>query len=116
MPHEPGRLILSHSVTARHLVRLARRLSPDATIADFISNEILRICMPARFGGFELGYDDEVVLLGEQDRIVTHAYRESWRRALPHAAVATIPDAGHYPHWEQPDDFTTRVLAFAEQH
>lgn len=57
-----------------------------------------------------------LLLWGEQDRIVTPAYREAWHRALPNAAVATIPQAGHYPHWEQPEDFTSRVLAFAEQH
>ena len=33
------------------------RRCPDATIADYISKDLLRICMPARFGGFELGYD-----------------------------------------------------------
>jgi 3-hydroxy-9,10-secoandrosta-1,3,5(10)-triene-9,17-dione monooxygenase len=33
------------------------RRCPDATIADYISSELLRLCMPARFGGFELGYD-----------------------------------------------------------
>ncbi len=33
------------------------RRCPDATVADYISSELLRILMPARFGGFELGYD-----------------------------------------------------------
>ena len=33
------------------------RNCPDQTIADYISNDLLRLCMPARFGGFELGYD-----------------------------------------------------------
>jgi 3-hydroxy-9,10-secoandrosta-1,3,5(10)-triene-9,17-dione monooxygenase len=33
------------------------RRCPDATIADYVSSELLRICMPARFGGFELNYD-----------------------------------------------------------
>jgi 3-hydroxy-9,10-secoandrosta-1,3,5(10)-triene-9,17-dione monooxygenase len=33
------------------------RRCPDPTIADFVSKDLLRICMPARFGGFELGYD-----------------------------------------------------------
>ena len=33
------------------------RRCPDETIADYISNDLLRLCMPARFGGFELGYD-----------------------------------------------------------
>jgi 3-hydroxy-9,10-secoandrosta-1,3,5(10)-triene-9,17-dione monooxygenase len=33
------------------------RRCPNETIADYISNDMLRVCMPARFGGFELGYD-----------------------------------------------------------
>src|SRR3954465_14850629 len=33
------------------------RRCPDATIADYVSSELLRLCMPGRFGGFELGYD-----------------------------------------------------------
>ncbi|MEX0752365.1 MAG: acyl-CoA dehydrogenase family protein [Xanthobacteraceae bacterium] len=33
------------------------RRCPDETVADFISNGLLRICMPARYGGDELGYD-----------------------------------------------------------
>lgn len=33
------------------------RRCPDQTVADYISNGLLRICMPARFGGDELGYD-----------------------------------------------------------
>ena len=33
------------------------RRCPDSTIADYIAKDLLRICMPARFGGFELGYD-----------------------------------------------------------
>lgn len=33
------------------------RRCPDETVADFIANGLLRICMPARYGGSELGYD-----------------------------------------------------------
>jgi 3-hydroxy-9,10-secoandrosta-1,3,5(10)-triene-9,17-dione monooxygenase len=33
------------------------RRCPDATIADFAASDLLRILMPARFGGFELNYD-----------------------------------------------------------
>ena len=33
------------------------RRCPDETIADFISSELLAICRPARYGGFEHGYD-----------------------------------------------------------
>ena len=33
------------------------RRCPDSTIADYVSSDLLKICMPARFGGSELGYD-----------------------------------------------------------
>jgi 3-hydroxy-9,10-secoandrosta-1,3,5(10)-triene-9,17-dione monooxygenase len=33
------------------------RRCPDETIADFVSSDLLRICQPTRYGGFDLGYD-----------------------------------------------------------
>ena len=33
------------------------RRCPDATIDDFVTNGLLRICQPRRYGGYELGYD-----------------------------------------------------------
>ena len=33
------------------------RRCPDETIRDYIDNDLLRICQPAPYGGFELGYD-----------------------------------------------------------
>jgi 3-hydroxy-9,10-secoandrosta-1,3,5(10)-triene-9,17-dione monooxygenase len=33
------------------------RRCPDETVQDYIDNELLRISQPARYGGFELGYD-----------------------------------------------------------
>src|SRR5215813_5406642 len=33
------------------------RRCPDETIQDFLDNELLRICQPARYGGFEYGYE-----------------------------------------------------------
>jgi 3-hydroxy-9,10-secoandrosta-1,3,5(10)-triene-9,17-dione monooxygenase len=33
------------------------RRCPDETIQDYIDNDLLRICQPAPYGGFELGYD-----------------------------------------------------------
>jgi alkylation response protein AidB-like acyl-CoA dehydrogenase len=33
------------------------RRCPDETIDDFIAHGLLRICQPARYGGYELGYD-----------------------------------------------------------
>jgi 3-hydroxy-9,10-secoandrosta-1,3,5(10)-triene-9,17-dione monooxygenase len=33
------------------------RRCPDETIGDFVANDLLRICQPGRYGGFDLGYD-----------------------------------------------------------
>jgi pimeloyl-ACP methyl ester carboxylesterase len=27
-----------------------------------------------------------------------------------------IPDAGHFPHWEQPEQFVERLSAFVDRH
>jgi alkylation response protein AidB-like acyl-CoA dehydrogenase len=33
------------------------RRCPDETIGDYVDHDLLRLCQPARYGGFELGYD-----------------------------------------------------------
>src|SRR5919109_2126188 len=33
------------------------RRCPDETVEDFVTTGLLRICQPARYGGYELGYD-----------------------------------------------------------
>lgn len=53
-----------------------------------------------------------LLLWGAQDRIVTPSYGEGWRAAIPAAHSDIIADAGHFPHWEQPDQFVQRVAAF----
>lgn len=54
-----------------------------------------------------------LLLWGAQDRIVTPAYGEGWRDAIAGAELQTIPDAGHFPLWEQPADTVGRIAAFA---
>jgi pimeloyl-ACP methyl ester carboxylesterase len=57
-----------------------------------------------------------LLLWGEHDRIVTPAYGEGWCTAIPGARMELIPDAGHFPHWEQPHAFAERVADFAGRH
>lgn len=45
------------------------------------------------------------VIWGADDGVIPVVYAESWRRALPHADVTIIPNAGHLPHLEQPEAF-----------
>ena len=53
-----------------------------------------------------------LLLWGEQDGIVRTAYGEAWRAEIPGARMEIIADAGHFPHWEQPQDFCTRLSRF----
>jgi len=53
-----------------------------------------------------------LLLWGAGDGIVTPAYGENWRQALPDARLELIPDAGHFPHWEQPQAFVEKLAAF----
>jgi len=55
-----------------------------------------------------------LLLWGAEDRIVTPAYGENWRRAIPDARIEMIPNAGHFPHWEQPEAFADRLVAFVD--
>jgi pimeloyl-ACP methyl ester carboxylesterase len=55
-----------------------------------------------------------LLLWGAEDRIVTPAYGENWRRAIPDARLELISGAGHFPHWEQPEAFVDRLAAFLE--
>ena len=54
-----------------------------------------------------------LLLWGAEDGIVTPAYGEGWRQAIPGAGLEIIPGAGHFPHWEQPEAFVQRLTAFA---
>ena len=55
------------------------------------------------------------LIWGERDGIVSTAYGEAWKTAVPGATMETIPDAGHYPHWEKPEEFAGRVRAFTDR-
>jgi pimeloyl-ACP methyl ester carboxylesterase len=55
-----------------------------------------------------------LLLWGAEDRIVTPAYGENWRQAIPNARLELITGAGHFPHWEQPEAFVDKLAAFVE--
>src|SRR5215471_5536051 len=57
-----------------------------------------------------------LLLWGAEDRIVTPAYGEGWRREIPGATMEVISGAGHFPQWEQPEEFVRRLSAFADRH
>jgi pimeloyl-ACP methyl ester carboxylesterase len=55
-----------------------------------------------------------LLLWGERDGIVSTSYGETWRAEIPGARMEVIPDAGHFPHWEQPQDFADRLTHFVD--
>jgi pimeloyl-ACP methyl ester carboxylesterase len=56
-----------------------------------------------------------LLLWGAEDRIVTPSYGEGWRAAIPGARMEIIPQADHFPHWEQPEAFVERLSAFVDR-
>jgi pimeloyl-ACP methyl ester carboxylesterase len=55
-----------------------------------------------------------LLLWGAEDRIVTPAYGENWRLAIPNARLELVANAGHFPHWEQPEAFVDKLTAFID--
>lgn len=53
-------------------------------------------------------------LWGTADRVLSEAYGRGYCALIPDARFETIERAGHFPHIEQPDEFASRALGFAE--
>lgn len=57
-----------------------------------------------------------LVVVGEEDVISTHADAELMRQNIPNAQLRTIPRAGHYAVWEQPEDAGKILRQFLDAH
>ena len=53
-----------------------------------------------------------LILWGEQDGIASVDYARGFAKLIPQARVATIADAAHYPHIEQPDAVLRHIADF----
>ena len=53
-----------------------------------------------------------LLVWGENDGIVTPAYGEAYRKLIPDARLAVIPQAGHLPQIEQPQAFLAELRKF----
>ena len=54
------------------------------------------------------------VLWGASDRVVSPSYGRALGQGIPGAGFTLIPEAGHYPHWEQPEALARAVTEFLE--
>ena len=55
-----------------------------------------------------------LVVWGESDGIVKPEYGRGYAAAIPGALFEVVPNAGHYPHLEQPDAFMEIVSGFLQ--
>jgi pimeloyl-ACP methyl ester carboxylesterase len=55
-----------------------------------------------------------LLLWGERDGIVSTSYGEMWRAQICGARLEVVAGAGHFPHWEQPQDFVARLSHFVD--
>jgi pimeloyl-ACP methyl ester carboxylesterase len=55
-----------------------------------------------------------LVIRGEADGIVSDAYASAYTELIPGARMMSIPQAGHYPHIEQPERFNEALRSFCD--
>lgn len=53
------------------------------------------------------------LIWGARDRVVTPAYAAAWRERIAGAQIVIIDNAGHFPHWEQPEEFVRAITTAA---
>lgn len=52
------------------------------------------------------------IIWGEQDKILPVAAAQAFREAMPQAAISVIPQCGHLPQSERPDEFCDILFKF----
>lgn len=57
-----------------------------------------------------------LVLVGEADMATPPATARLYAAHIPNCRFATVPEAGHGSHWEQPEAWNRLVLEFIRQH
>lgn len=80
------------------------RRCPDETIADLVANGLLRVCQPARFGGYELGWD---VLCSISQRLARGCGSQAWVQNIfsDHAQkIGTFPEQAQADVWGNDPD------------
>lgn len=108
--HDPAKGTRDPSLPEEEVTILARNLESTTRFAwapylhdPKLKGRLHRIDVPA------------LLLWGAQDRIVSPDYGRAYAAAIPGARFATIGEAGHFPHIEQPEEFARTVLAFAAE-
>jgi pimeloyl-ACP methyl ester carboxylesterase len=71
---------------------------------------------PLTWAGLESIRQPTLLVTGESDLYTPPSLLRMQALHMPHAEVATIPEAGHSPYWEQPVVFNELLLGFLARH
>ncbi|MSP00661.1 MAG: alpha/beta hydrolase [Acetobacteraceae bacterium] len=75
-----------------------------------------KVKQPLTWAVLETIEQPTLLLTGESDLYTPPSLLRMQALHMPHAEVATIPEAGHSPYWEQPAVFNQLLLSFLARH
>jgi pimeloyl-ACP methyl ester carboxylesterase len=84
-----------------------------ATLAVYSGTSMIDPTLEGRLAGMTV---PTLVLWGDSDRIADPDYGRAFAAAIPSAQFQVLPDTGHLPQLETPDQLRRAVWAFADRH
>jgi pimeloyl-ACP methyl ester carboxylesterase len=105
--HDPDRFYLDPATLP--LEQVARQRANIATMRVFAGDQMYDPTLLTRLGQIQI---PTLVLWGDSDRIVTPAYGQAFAAAIPNARFTLVTEAGHLPHFEQPQATFDALDAF----
>jgi pimeloyl-ACP methyl ester carboxylesterase len=108
--HDPERFYIDPATLPAEQV--ARQRANIATMRIFAGERMYDPALLARLERIQI---PTLVLWGDSDRIVTPAYGQAFAAAIPNARFIIVTDAGHLPHFEQPQATFAALDAFVAQ-
>ena len=105
--HDPDRFYIDPATVPPE--QAARQRANMATMRVFAGDRMYDPTLLARLGQIQI---PTLVLWGDSDRIVTPAYGQAFAAAIPNARFSLVTDAGHLPHFEQPQATFAALDAF----
>lgn len=106
--HDPARFYIDPATVPPE--QAARQRANMTTMRVFAGDQMYDPTLLARLGQIQI---PTFVLWGDSDRIVTPAYGQALAAAIPTARFSLVTDAGHLPHFEQPQATFAALDAFA---
>jgi len=89
-----------------YLSAMMKKSVPECT------NNILKANSMFQVDGIERIAAPTLIVWGERDRLLPKSMAEKYMRKIKNSRYVMIPEAGHLPHEESPEDFNTVVLDF----